>query len=125
MVDLERLRELAKRAIPGSKPDGGLNTGNWVAWFSRHGDPYVNECRDIGRGTVCTVSTGPDDYGRARAEYIAAANPATMQILLDVVEAARTVLHRRAPFCEPSAVADAEFALRSALARLDDTEGDT
>ena len=40
----------------------------WFAYFTTHGDPYV---ADYGRLTVvATVATGPDDYGRANAEFI-------------------------------------------------------
>lgn len=86
------LRSLAIAAIPGYPLDAADSTGQWEAWFNFHGDPYVVESGRGQFGTVATVATVPEDYGRARAEFMGAANPATVLALLDELVAARNAL---------------------------------
>lgn len=84
-VDRVELRRLAEEAKPGARGDAGA--GRWDAFFTVHGDPHVVE--EGGRGLfghVATVGTSPDDYGRARALYLAAVNPAVVLELLDRLE---------------------------------------
>lgn len=80
-------RALAESAKAGEPLHRLTETaGRWEPYFTTHGDPYVCE---QGRGlmaVVATVSTSPGDYGRARAEFIAAADPVTVLRLLDEVD---------------------------------------
>lgn len=68
---LDRLEALAKAATPGP----------WTAFYNSHGDPFVND-ENGGWGTICKPGTGPDDYGRANTEFIAAADPTTILALV-------------------------------------------
>jgi hypothetical protein len=83
--DLALLRTLAERAIPGTPLDTRDCHGHWSPYFNFHGDPYVND-ETPGWGSVATICTGPEDYGRSRAEFIAAADPNTVLGLLDEIE---------------------------------------
>jgi len=48
--------------------------GPWRAYFTVHGDPYVvPSARPYPTSAIATVSTAPDDYGRANALLLAAA----------------------------------------------------
>lgn len=57
--------------------------GEWEAYYTTHGDPYVVERGRGMFGVVATVSTEPDDYGRARAAFMGACDPATIMALLN------------------------------------------
>lgn len=90
--DIERLRGLAEAAIPGNPMDRDQDTGRWEPWFNTHGDPYVVE---EGRGQwaiVATVCTAPEDYGRARAQFIGALHPRAVLDLCDEVAHLRNAL---------------------------------
>lgn len=85
MIDRVELRRLAEEAKAGGRGDTGA--GRWVAHFTTHGDPHVVE--EGGRGLfghVASVGTSPDDYGRARALYLAAVSPAVVLELLDELD---------------------------------------
>lgn len=85
MGDIARLRTLAQAATPGP----------WVPYFTVHGDPYVLG-RPADRGgrdpifpqdIVATIATGPADYGRGDAEFIAAARDAVERLCNQLDEA--------------------------------------
>lgn len=61
---VEALRAVSEAATPGS----------WTAYFGAHGDPRVvaDMSRPLTTG-IANVSSAPDDYGKADAEFIAAA----------------------------------------------------
>jgi hypothetical protein len=88
-ADYARLRELAVAAVEGD--ERALNPGAWEAFFSMHGDPYVVEQGRGLFGVVATVAPSPDDYGRARAEYLAAVNPQVIGGVLDEVKRLRSI----------------------------------
>lgn len=84
-IDRAELRRLAEEAKLGARGDAGA--GRWDAYYTTHGDPYVVE--EGGRGLfghVATVGTSPEDYGRARALYLAAVCPAAVLELLDELD---------------------------------------
>lgn len=81
--ELIALRELAETAKPGDPMDRDRTTGDWEPWFNIHGDPYVVE-KDRGQwATVATVSTCPEDYGRARAQFIGTMSP---NVVIDMID---------------------------------------
>lgn len=83
-IDTQRLRELARAATPG----------HWTQWeghgWVMAGAPEANEKGYMAgtHGQVCRTDCGDfsDAQGIKNAEYIAAANPATVLALLDEVE---------------------------------------
>lgn len=83
MIDLEELRRLALAAIEGDE----RAPGEWEAYYTTHGDPYVVERGRAMFGVVATVSTAPEDYGRDRAAFMAACDPVTILALIDRLEA--------------------------------------
>ena len=73
-LDLDNLRHRAAEATPGP----------WEAWQNTSVAEY--EVSQTGRrffGLVASPSRGVEDYGRANAEFIAAANPQAIVALLD------------------------------------------
>lgn len=115
--DLALLRTLAEQAIPGTPLDVRDCHGHWSPYFNFHGDPYVND-ETPGWGSVATICTGPEDYGKSRAEFIAAADPATVTALVDVAFAAARILHPArgdAPWLHTAEFDD----LRAALSRIE------
>lgn len=81
--ELVALRDLAAKAKPGDPMDRDLTTGDWEPWFNTHGDPYVVE-KDRGQwATVATVATCPEDYGRARAQFIGTMSPNVVIEMID------------------------------------------
>lgn len=87
---IEKLRALALAAISGYPMDTDECTGAWKAWFNFHGDPHVVEDGESS-GVVAVVSTAPLDYGKARAEFMGAADPLTLLSLLDSLAAERAL----------------------------------
>lgn len=87
MTAAARLAEIQARADAATE-------GPWHPEFGMHGDPFV--ITDPSRPAftrVAGISTAPDDYGRATAEFIAAARqdvPALVAMGLAVLE-----LHRQ------------------------------
>lgn len=61
----------------------------WEPYFTMHGDPFVVEegwgpsRQDIGGGSrmIATVSTSPEDYGRANADFIGHARQDVPQLV--------------------------------------------
>lgn len=89
MIDPKELRELAQNAAPG----------HWTQWEGRGwvhaGTPEANEKGYMAgtHGQVCRTDCG--DFSDAKeiknAEYIAAANPATVLALLDELDRLRAI----------------------------------
>ena len=87
IIDTKALRELAQKATPG--PWTQWKGHGWVA----AGTPKENTkgwMRGSG-GQICDTETGEfsDAQGKRNAAYIAAANPAAVQALLDECETLR------------------------------------
>lgn len=79
----------------------------------------------VNRATLRTIAAAAADVDADDRRIILglaamlADSPALVTALLDVADAARWVLARRLPHCEPQSARDAEEALREALDRLD------
>ena len=80
MIDTTKLRELAQKATPGP----------WTQWEGRG---WVHAGTPEANGQICRTDCG--DFSDAQeiknAEYIAAANPATVLALLDELDRLRKV----------------------------------
>lgn len=71
-LDLDAIEAVANAATPAP----------WEAYYTVHGDPYVAQQGRPKFGVV--VSTAPDDYGRADAEFIAASREAVPALIAEV-----------------------------------------
>ncbi len=78
-IDTQRLRELAQKATPGS-------------WYSKWPEERCTWV-DIGNSRYPVAYTGDCFNDAPNAEYIAAANPATVLALLDELQAMREDLN--------------------------------
>jgi hypothetical protein len=80
--------------------DDKRTPGEWHAYYTAHGDPFVNGQPGNGTGSsrIAAIATGPNDCGRANAEFIAHAAAdvsrlvALVRVLREEIEGQEAVL---------------------------------
>lgn len=96
----------------------------WHAYFNVHGDPFVVEDPDRPQSTiVATVSTAPDDYGRANALLLAAA-PDLAKTVLNLLDILITDYEQERPLHPaPEWMTDKRAEVAALFGRKDQADG--
>ena len=107
-VDLDAIEVLCVAATPG----------RWEPYFTIHGDPHVTQVGRGAFGVVASIATSPGDYGRANAEFIAAARTDLPALVAELREARTQLAKSDARGMNAEAELDALLAQRQAALDL-------